>query len=229
MILSILEVKGWDTKISELSTRSSVSIPSIKYYLREGLLPPGHTTAANQSSYDELHVHRLRLIRALIEIGGLPIASVRAVLDEVDSGTSSLHDAFGSVMHALDPALADDLDPELDAVIVEVRKWLRARKWSIEPAAPAIHLLAEALLTLRRFGFVINPADLDSAADVSERIAEVEVAFAVDRPDRIAAVETMLIGTVVYGRVFFEVRRLALEAVSARVNKLSRLRDRAED
>jgi DNA-binding transcriptional MerR regulator len=206
-------------KISELSDRSGVSIPSIKFYLREGLLSSGVVTSPNQASYDEQHFHRLRLIRALIHIGGLPIASVRAVLDEVDSGTASLHDAFGAVMHALDAPLAGEVDPELNVVIAELHAWLRARKWKIEPHAPAVHLLAEAVLNLRRFGFSIGRAELDSIADQTEQIAELEVAYALEQSDRVAAVETMLIGTVVYGRAMFEIRRLALEAVSARLDK----------
>ncbi|WP_079051275.1 MerR family DNA-binding transcriptional regulator [Streptomyces curacoi] len=36
-------------KISELSRRSGVSIPTIKYYLRDGLLPHGQATATNQA------------------------------------------------------------------------------------------------------------------------------------------------------------------------------------
>ncbi len=205
-------------KISELSERSGVSIPSIKFYLREGLLSSGVVSSANQASYDEQHLHRLRLIRVLIHIGGLPIASVRAVLGEVDSGTASLHNAFGAVMHALDEPLLSDVDPELNGVIAEVRGWLRARTWKVAPHAPSIHLLAEAVLTLRRFGFSIDAAAFNSIADQSEQIAELEVAYARDQPNRVAAVETMLIGTVVYGRAMVEIRRLALEAVSARLD-----------
>ena len=36
-------------KISELSSRTGVSIPSLKFYLREGLLPQGQLSAPNQA------------------------------------------------------------------------------------------------------------------------------------------------------------------------------------
>ena len=42
--------------MGELSRRSGVPIPTIKFYLREGLLPPGVATAANQADYDEEHL-----------------------------------------------------------------------------------------------------------------------------------------------------------------------------
>ena len=43
-------------RIAELSSRSGTSIPSIKFYLREGLLPSGEATGATRARYDESHV-----------------------------------------------------------------------------------------------------------------------------------------------------------------------------
>ena len=48
-------------RISELAAVTGVTIPTIKFYLREGLLPSGVARAANQADYDETHVRRLRL------------------------------------------------------------------------------------------------------------------------------------------------------------------------
>ncbi|MFD0479411.1 MerR family transcriptional regulator [Nonomuraea thailandensis] len=59
-------------RISELSARSGVAIPTIKYYLREGMLHQGEQTAATRAEYDETHLRRLRLIRALLDVGGSP-------------------------------------------------------------------------------------------------------------------------------------------------------------
>ncbi|KUP95458.1 MerR family transcriptional regulator, partial [Thermobifida cellulosilytica] len=70
-------------RIGELSRRSGVSVPTIKYYLREGMLPEGERTAANQVRYSESHLRRLRLIRGLIDVGGLPVPTVREVLAEI--------------------------------------------------------------------------------------------------------------------------------------------------
>ena len=36
-------------RISELSTASGVPVPTLKFYLREGLLPPGDAIAVNQA------------------------------------------------------------------------------------------------------------------------------------------------------------------------------------
>ena len=86
-------------RISELSARSGVSIASIKYYLREGLLTSGQQSATNQADYGEYHAKRLRLIRSLIDIGGLSISKVRATLAAMEDETAPMHHAFGAVMH----------------------------------------------------------------------------------------------------------------------------------
>ena len=65
-------------KISELSSRTGVSIPSLKFYLREGLLPQGQLSAPNQADYSESHVRRAALIRALRDVAGLSIAKIKA-------------------------------------------------------------------------------------------------------------------------------------------------------
>ena len=39
-------------RISELSARSGVSVATIKYYLRERVLPEGERTSATQATYD---------------------------------------------------------------------------------------------------------------------------------------------------------------------------------
>ncbi|MFE1500190.1 MerR family transcriptional regulator, partial [Streptomyces albidoflavus] len=76
-------------RIAELGRTCGVSTPTIKYYIREGLLPAGRLTSSNQARYTEEHVHRLRLIRALLELGGLSVTKVRAIVTVLD-GESDL-------------------------------------------------------------------------------------------------------------------------------------------
>lgn len=201
-------------RISELSRRSGVSVATIKYYLREGVLPPGEPTSSNQASYGHGHIRRLRLIRALIDIGGLSLATVRDALAATEDEHLPLHDAFGAVMHGLD-------DPDAivahDDTLGEVHDWLAERDWAIAPDAPAPRRLAELIGILRDFGLPVTADSFSAAADNAEAAANDEVRYAREQPDRIAAVEMMLVGTVVYERALATVRRLALEAASARI------------
>lgn len=205
-------------RISELSRHTGVSVASIKFYVREGLLPNGVATAANQAEYGDEHVRRLRLIRALMEVGGLSVARVRTVLGVVDDTEAPLHEAFGEVMHGLAEPPLPDPPERLRPALEEVQTWIRSRGWTISPEAPAPYVLAGLIATLREFGLPASIGELDAAADAALVIAETEVQFARAMPDRTAAVETMLIGTVGYERTFAEVRRIVLEATSAEVD-----------
>ena len=88
-------------RISELSATSGVPLPTVKYYLREGLLPAGERTARNQAEYGPEHLARLRLIRALIEVGRLSVADARAVLAASDDPELPLNDVLGAAHDAV--------------------------------------------------------------------------------------------------------------------------------
>lgn len=78
-------------RIGELSRASGVPVPTIKFYLREGLLPAGELTSPNQARYGEAHLRRLHLIRALTDVGGLPLASVGKVVEAVEDHERPVH------------------------------------------------------------------------------------------------------------------------------------------
>ena len=70
--------------LSELADATGTSAASIKYYLREGLLPAGRRVTATRADYGERHVERLHLIRTLRETCATPIphiAGLTALLD----------------------------------------------------------------------------------------------------------------------------------------------------
>src|SRR6478752_6940457 len=70
-------------RMKELSEVSGVPVATIKFYQRERLLPAGERTHPNQSVYGDEHLRRIRLIRALIEVGGLSVAA--ASVDDRDA------------------------------------------------------------------------------------------------------------------------------------------------
>ena len=65
-------------------------VATIKFYLREGLLPDGVLTSATQAQYDETHVARLRLVRALIGPGGLSHRRGTVVIEAIDDPPNSV-------------------------------------------------------------------------------------------------------------------------------------------
>lgn len=88
--------------LSALSRDTAVSVATIKFYLREGLLPPGEKIGPRQAIYGEEHRHRLRLIRTLVEIRGLSLKQTRSILRAIDSCGDDAHLAFGLAIGAIE-------------------------------------------------------------------------------------------------------------------------------
>ncbi|MBV8972657.1 MAG: MerR family transcriptional regulator [Sphingomonadaceae bacterium] len=68
-------------RMRELEQRSGVGRETIRFYIREGLLPEPARAARNSASYSEAHVERLGLIKRLQEERFLPLAVIRGLLD----------------------------------------------------------------------------------------------------------------------------------------------------
>ncbi|WP_067071509.1 MerR family transcriptional regulator [Carbonactinospora thermoautotrophica] len=203
-------------RISELSQRTGVPVPTIKYYLREGLLAPGTATARNQAEYGDEHVQRLRLIRVLLDIGGLSIATVRKVLDAIADERLPLHDLLGVAHHALGPRpVHPENDDDVRAARAEVDEFLAGLGWRVRPDAPARHALADALVALRRVGWRVDARALVPYAEAADRLARCELESIPADASRADTVRSVVIGTVVYEAVLVALRRLAEEHHSA--------------
>lgn len=201
--------------MAELSQRTGLTVPTIKYYLREGLLPAGQATGATRARYDDAHVRRLRLIRALTEVAGLKLESVRAVLGEIDSA-ESWHEAVGAAHSRLSPAA--DARP---GTLARVEALLARNGWELSPASPHRGVLAQALDTLDDLEHGVDDNLLDAYADAMHDVADAEVATMSE--DREAAAEHAVIGTLLLEPVILTIRRIAQENASrSRTGTVSR-------
>ena len=205
-------------KIAGLSAATGVSVPTLKYYLREGLLPPGVATAINQADYDERHVRRVRLVRALLELGGLSVARAADVVAAVDDDGVPIHDAFGAAQDAMVPS-RDRSGPVYDLARAEVDRFVRRHRLRVREGAAVRAMLADALVGLTGFGwFGDGPPDshvFDHLVAGIRTTAELEVATTPDL-ERDRQVEHVVVGTVVFEMATAAIRRMALEHASAR-------------
>jgi DNA-binding transcriptional MerR regulator len=202
-------------RIAELSDRSGVPVPTIKYYLRKGLLPPGESLRANQSRYDEGHLRRLRLIRVLIDVGRLPVAAIRELFTDLDRPDPDLHHALGRALKSAgdaEPPAADDVA----AAEAEVDALLRRRDWEVSEVAPARRRVAEVIVALRRLGVDRLVDMIDEYAAAVERIAELDLGLVRDS-DPETAVYRAVVGTILGDALIAGLRRLAQESTSARL------------
>ncbi|MBA2756387.1 MAG: MerR family transcriptional regulator [Chloroflexi bacterium] len=206
-------------RISELSVVSGVPVPTVKFYLREGLLAAGDARAVNQAEYGDEHLRRLRLIRALTDVGGLRLREVRAVLAAIDDELMPLHDLLGVAQYALVRGGPNESHPPADdsgGATSDVDRLLAEMGWHVNAAAPSRRSLAQAIFTLRELRWDVSIDDLVRYARAVDDLAAEEVATVPDHGSRSQIVEHMVVGTVIFEAVLTALRRLAQEHHSAR-------------
>jgi DNA-binding transcriptional MerR regulator len=193
-----------------------VPIPTIKYYLREGLLPPGVATAANQADYAEEHVRRLRLIRALIDVGGVSVAGARGVVGALTAEDDPL-ELLGTAQEAVAPRRrAGRETPAWAAARERVLALIAARGWLIHPESTAIALVADTLAAAETLEVSELFAHLDEYVDAAAGLAATEVRTVLDRSDPAGRMELVVLGTVLGEALFNGLRMLAHQHESAR-------------
>lgn len=195
-------------RISELSAQTGVSVATIKYYLREGLLPEGERTAPTQAAYGETHVQRLRVIRALLD-SGVSIAETRRVVDALGNPPANPHDLLGTA-HA---AVMQPIDESLD--LTDAERLVEGLGWKPGMCDPAVlGDVARALAGLERAGFAV-PDDVMPVYLASARsIADAEIA-GVPTESAEAAVSYVVLGSVLVEPLLLALRRVAQQVASA--------------
>jgi DNA-binding transcriptional MerR regulator len=195
-------------RISELSSRTGVTVATIKYYLREGLLPEGVRSSPTQATYDESHVERLRVIRALIE-SGVSVAESRKVLSALENPPASAHDLLGAAHAAVVPPVEGDVDVAAAERLAEQIGWERGMCDEHVLAG-----VARALEGLDGAGFTVPDDVMDVYLDSVQRIARAEIAgVPTDSSD--AAVRYVVLGAVLIEPLLLSLRRVAEQIASA--------------
>ncbi|MFD8478136.1 MerR family transcriptional regulator [Kitasatospora sp. NPDC059673] len=214
-------------RISDLSRLSGTPVATIKYYLREGLLPPGRPLGATLTLYGDEHVQRLRLIRALTSRGGLSIAATRDVLTAIDQPLDPLA-TLGVVHYALPtPVDAGEADA-VDEQALRVGELLAAMGWEVSPESPHRRALAASLMDLSRLGMEYSTEDLVPYAELAAAAARLDLDRLEDIEDRLRLAEHAAIVVLLLEPVLAVLRRLAQEDESRRRTAWARTGDGAD-
>ncbi|MBU3868455.1 MerR family transcriptional regulator [Streptomyces sp. 4503] len=208
-------------RLAELSERSGVPTATIKYYLRERLLPPGERITATKSEYGEEHLRRLRLVRSLIQVGRMPVATAREVLEAAEDESLSQNARMGAAVWALPHgAEPDEDDPHAARAREQVDTVLRRMDWShgqeLGDTSPAYRMLVAAIASLDRLGYPHDTEHLLVHARLAGElaVADLDLVETYDTPpERIEAVVAL---TVLYEPVLLSLRRLAQTEESGR-------------
>lgn len=200
-------------RLAGLSARSGIPATTIKYYLRLGLLHSGELQSSTWSAYDDSHLRRLALIRALIEVARLKLESVRRILEVVDDESVPLHQALGTAQWLLSPNVAEEPSAESSD---RVDALLSRHGWEVALDSPHRAVVAAALDRLDRLAFPAPDALLDQYAEALSRFAPNEVEPIASETHRATAIEHLVIGTLLYEPLLATMRRMAHESESAR-------------
>ena len=211
-------------RISELSTSSGATVPTLKFYLREHLLHAGRRTSPNQSQYDDSHVQRVRRVRALLEVGGLTVARASEVIAAVDDGTMPLSSIFGVAQRAVTLPISADTDTDTDtgtaALPTEgdrlISELCAIREWNVYPNNPGLTLAARVLDTYASLGQQRLHAVLGQYAEAADLVAAADLAAVASAPDQVEMTNVVVVGTVLGDALFAGLRRIAQEAESFR-------------
>jgi len=196
-------------RISELSETTGVSIPTLKYYLREGLLHAGASVSATRAVYDESHVERVRLVRTLVDVGRLSIERVREVVHTLDEPPASRHELLGAAHEALRPASAAQA-PSAAALTQLHRLGLPECDRS-----PASLQLAQALTAAAAAGWTVGTDALTTWWQAMLSVADSDVVPGLASVTPGEALRYAIVGNVLTDPVLLALRRVAQEAVSA--------------
>jgi DNA-binding transcriptional MerR regulator len=206
-------------KVSELSDRADVPLPTIKFYIREGLLPKGASTGKNQADYGVVHLERLALIRSLKEDAGLGIDAIGRVLRAADSAREEyIRVAIDAVAG---PGTADFPEsPEYAQNRESLVELAQARGWEVSGDDVSVREAARHLVTISHAFPDKIGGSLEPYFDAVETIARYEIPqdFAGEVRDE-GALRYALLGTLLFEPFILALRRMAHVAHSRAARK----------
>jgi DNA-binding transcriptional MerR regulator len=207
-------------KISELSQESGVPIPTIKFYLREGLLAPGAVLNARESSYDNTHLRRVRLIRGLVQVTGASIGQVRQLLDIIETPDRSAIEVVGRASAALSSRQAEPVSDAAgrDAATAATEALLDRLGMGYVPGSANLRMLAAALELADQVGLPSTDEHLAAYVRAAREAARADF----DRipwDDPQEAAEWAVLGTVLYEPILAVLRRLAHSELAEQIEQ----------
>lgn len=202
-------------RIGDLARTTGIAVATIKYYLREGVLHPGQPTAPNQADYDQTHLERLELIRALRDGAGLSIAAIGRTFTALDAHRDRTRPEYlATAVAALSEPL-DIADDETDAythATAQVDELVDALGWDVDTTSPGRDDLIRALVAIHRYlpDLIHAPRQLRPFAEAVRTLADVEIPDDYDPQSDLASVlRYSVLGTVLFEPLLTSLRKLA--------------------
>jgi DNA-binding transcriptional MerR regulator len=182
-------------RISELCDRASVPIATVEYYQREHLID----LPSEKHGYRPQDVRRLRLVRVLVEVGGLTPREVRTLFKDMSDTGGTPHKTFGLVLRTLEgaDAVADaDAAPVDDEAVALARRLAERHGWRMDAQAANWAGLVKLLRTLLWLDAANAEGVVEAYASAAERITDAELRVMGLYADEEALIERLVLWTV---------------------------------
>jgi len=157
------------------------------------------------------HLRRLRLIRALTDVAGLPLQKVGIVISLIEHPETNLFDTLGKAIAALPPYA----DPDENDNYPRARAALEKLGQVYDPHYAAVAQLERALAAAESVGLPMSDERLLGYGRHIMGIAEIDIEQ-VPAETAHDAIEYSVLGTALYEPVIAAMRRLAHQDLAAR-------------
>jgi len=206
-------------KISELSQATQVPVPTIKFYIREGLVAAGQRTARNQADYGTAHIERLALIRALQD-AGLRLETIARVIRAAETATEHF---LISAIDALERPVHSEVDPASPVYAEaqhQVLALIKRQGWKLHATDISVRDAIKALTVVRHSFPHEEDSRLDRYAQAAEMLAVHEIPDGLEESMASdAALRYALLGTVLLEPFILSLRRMAHVARTRKMAK----------
>lgn len=229
-------------KMKQLEDRTGVGRETIRYYIREGLLPEPERPKPNVAHYSEAHVRRILTIKRLQQERFLPLSVIKSILAADPGALSEAVDGIPHLEHLLaermalldtgDGILAGDAAKAAGIPAAEISELAAVGAISLvpTPAGPSVRGVDAVIVglwgQLRQIGISAEngytPQDMKLYVDFARAMAETEIRLFFDRigsrhtPEEAAQIAQQAIE--VSNRIFGLFRAKAVVAAAEALN-----------
>ncbi|MFJ3583473.1 MerR family transcriptional regulator [Streptomyces sp. NPDC090127] len=192
------------SQLASLSRRTKVPVRTLRSYQDLELLP-------TVPEYDESHVRRVALVKALLNVGGLSHAEVRRLVRHVEEERPPAKEMLRLTQHALPTPGSASPDQEWEWAQARVSGLIRGRGWQVGPDNPAWQTLCQVAIACKSLDQQDIPRLFPAYAENLERIARLEMQILSEQDDPESAATRLVTVTALGDIALSALRRLAHE------------------